>query len=140
MYTLTINIATADELQEVVNLLNGVPGVEVEQPAAPVKATTNKAKGAAATAAAFKEPPAKAPAVKGKKALTVDDVKGHILDHAGDGPESSANVKEYVKTFGVAKLSDMDQPTLNKAHAGAEAYFAALGGDGEDGGEDDPMA
>lgn len=138
MYTLTITCSTADELQGVVNKLN-----DVDAAPAPKKAT-NATKGAAATKEAFAEKPAAAPkaaAAKGKKAApTVDQLREHILNQAGDDASASDNVKAFVKTFGVGKIGDMTEAQRQKAHDTAEEYFANLGGEAEEEAEEDPMA
>lgn len=142
MFQLTLTFSTHDELQAAVNAIGGVDVATLAGGTitTPPKTPTNKVKGKAATEAAFTE---KAPVTAGKKTKvpTVEELKQHILEHAGDAPDANEKVKAYVRTFGVAKLSDMDDATRAKALKGAEAHFASLEADDEGGEEEeDPMA
>lgn len=139
MITLTITFPTVDDALEAVTKLAGVTtanvSIEDDEPKAPKKSTP-KAKAEAATREAFTEEP-KVAKGKGKKksAPSIDELKAHILAHAPEGDPDA--VKEFVRSFGVTKISDMTEAQRQEAFDGAEEYFS---GDDADGGEEDPMA
>ncbi len=137
MIEVKLNFATIDDALEAIGKLAGITtaGVSIDDAPAKKKATPAQ-KNAAATNDGFDEPAAKAPA-KGKKAAkkavpSVDELKAHIMEHAGEGPEQPAAIKEYVRSFGVAKISDMTEAQRQDAFDGAEEYFGAET-------EEDPM-
>lgn len=142
MIQLTIAFATIDEAHEALGKLNGVStaAVSIDDTAAAPKKQTPKAKADAATKDGFADEPKKPAGKKAaaKKAPSIDELKAHILEHAGDGADQPAKVKEYVRSFGVTKISDLTEAQRQEAFDGAEEYFAAQGGDEE--GEEDPMA
>lgn len=134
MIKIEITCATADDALAVVSKLAGVDvavsseETAVEKP----KKETPTAKAKAATKEAFEE---QAPKGRGRgkaKVPTAEELKDHILKVAGnDQPE---RIKEYVASYGVKKISDMDDAQRKDAFDGAEAFFA------DEDGEEDPMA
>lgn len=143
MIKVELAFATLDEAYEALGKLNGVSVVgttsdDVETTAP--KKQTPKAKADAATKSGFDDDvkPAKGKKAAAKKVPSLDELKAHILEHAGDGEDQPARVKEYVRSFGVAKISDLTEAQRQEAFDGAEEYFAAQRGDEE--GEEDPMA
>ena len=142
--TISVECSTEEEALEVVSNINGVSG---DAPAkSPAKKSTPKKAAAEATKEAA-SPPKKpaaakkkaAPKKKASDAPSLDEVKDQILEAAGgdmSDPEIATQVKDYIATFDVAKLSDMDEDTRRAAFDGAEDYF---GGE-EEVDEDDPMA
>jgi hypothetical protein len=142
MIEVTIKLATTDDLLTLAQTLSGVNGATLVGAAnnaaevvAKPKKETPAAKAAAATTAAFtEEKPTKGKGKKGKSAPSIDELKAHILSHAGEGADQPEKIKEYVRTFGVIKISDMTEAQRQEAFDGAEAYFA------EEEEEEDPMA
>lgn len=138
MIEVKLTFPTIDDALEAIGKLAGVTtssvSIDDEAPAKAKKATPAQ-KAAKATVDEFEEAPAKA-AKAGKKAKkaapSVDELKAHILELAGDGADQPTKVKEYVRSFGVAKISDMTEAQRIEAFNGAEEYFGA-----ED--EEDPM-
>lgn len=128
MIEVKLTFPTIDDALAAVSLLAGITtsGVDVEEK--PAKKATPAQKAAKATVDEFDEPAAK-PAKAGKKAKakvpSVDELKAHILELAGDGADQPTKVKEYVRSFGVAKISDMTEAQRAEAFNGAEEYFAA---------------
>lgn len=145
MIKVELAFATLDEAHEALGKLNGVAIATVGTTSDDVATTapkkqTPKAKADAATKDGFADEPKKPAGKKAaaKKAPSIDELKAHILEHAGDGEDQPARVKEYVRSFGVTKISDLTEAQRQEAFDGAEEYFAAQGGDEE--GEEDPMA
>lgn len=137
MIEVKLTFATIDDALEAVQKLAGITteGVSIDDEAPKTKKATPAQKAAAATNDGFDEPAA-ATKGKGKKAKakvpSVDELKAAILAFAGDGADQPNKVKEYVRSFGVAKISDMTEAQRAEAFDGAEAYFAEEG-------EEDPM-
>lgn len=136
MIKIEITCATADDALSVISKLAGVDvavsGSDEAAPAAKAKKETPSAKAKAATTAAFEEPKGRGRG-KAAKVPTADELKAHILKVAGD--DQPDRIKEYVGSYGVKKISDMDDAQRKDAFDGAEAFFA-----GEEDGEEDPMA
>jgi hypothetical protein len=134
MIEIKITVATTDEALEVISKLAGVTTANVDAEEPKVKKATPKAKAEAATENAFEEAakPAKGKKAAKKAAPTVDELKDHIIGLAGDSADQPVKIKEYVKSFGVIKISDMTEAQRQEAFDGAEAYFAADS-------EEDPM-
>ena len=144
---ISIECSNEDEALDVVSKIAGITS-DTSTTTTTKKATPKQAAAAATTEDAT--PPSKPATAKKKKAApkkkaasapTVDELKAKILEAAGGdmtNPEVAANVKEYVASMGVAKISDMDEETRQSAFDGAEAYFED--GDEGDDEEDDPMA
>jgi hypothetical protein len=153
MIELKLSFPTIDDALEAIQKLAGVgmAGVVVSDAAAKPKKETPTKKAEAATKSAFEEAPAAEPeaaTAKGKPgrkskatkaAPTVDELKAHILEHAGSGPDQPVLVKEYVRSFGVAKISDLTEVQRQEAFDGAAEYFGGAT-EAETEGEDDPMA
>lgn len=141
MIELKLTFPTIDDALEAVQKLSGVTtssvSIDDDAPAKPKKATP-KAKADAATKEAFDDAP-KAGKKGGKKksAPSVDELKAHILEHAPDGPDQPEAIKEFVRSFGVSKISDLTEAQRQEAFDTAEEYFA---GDDEGEEEEDPMA
>lgn len=132
MFTLSMQFATLEDLQDAAMKLS-----EQQAPAqkAVSKAVEKKAEVTKATTAGAA--PKAAASLKGAKAkkYNLAQLKEHILTLV-DGSEGEA-IKAYVRTFGVAKFSDLTDENIQEAYAGAEAYFAGVE-DAEDS-EDDMM-
>lgn len=139
-FALTLNFATQEELIDFANTLSGANSnspaasapAAVEKPKAPSKAAEKKAVTKAAT-----EAPMKAPKKPAAKAVTLEELKAHILQFI-DASEGD-KIKEYVRTSGAGKFSELDDAQRADLYARAEAYF---GGEAEVAAEDDedPMA
>lgn len=132
MITVSITVATNDDLLTLAQKLSGInsaniTAIESAAPAAKAaKEPTNKVKGEVATKAA-------APvAAKGKRAVSLAELQDKIGEHAGGDTDK---IKEFVASFGVKKISLMDDATRVTAFDGVEAFF----GETEEG-EEDPMA
>lgn len=142
MIELKLTFPTIDDALEAVQKLSGVTtssvSIDDDAPVKPKKATP-KAKAEAATKEAFDDAP-KAGKKGGKKksAPSVDELKAHILEHAPDGPDQPEAIKEFVRSFGVSKISDLTEAQRQEAFDTAEEYFAGEDAEGEL--EEDPMA
>lgn len=146
--TISVECSTEDEALEVVQRLNGVTtgsAEEAEPAPAPKKAAkkaTTKQKSAEKTKAAFDEDETEAeetPAKKkgrSKKAPTVEQLKAHLAECAGDvtDPDVASSLKSYVNSFGVPNVSAMSDEQRIEAYQGAEEYFS--GGSEEEGEEE----
>ena len=134
MIELLLKFNTIDELNDVVARLNGVESVG--QVASPEPAKTSKAKKNKETAAENTEGAAPKPAAPAAIAPDLDTLKAQISKwsqgQGGDANAQSARIKEFVRGFGVAKISDMtDEQRLAASKKIASAPAAA---------EEDPMA
>lgn len=137
MFQLNLQFSTIEALQDAVLKLSGenaAAGTD-DAPKKTTKAAAKKAETAAATTAGLSAPAAPAP-VKGKaaKAVSVDDLKAHILTFVE--PTEGDKIKEFVRTFGVVKISDLTEAQRKQAYDAAAEHF---GGAAAEGGEDDPM-
>lgn len=151
MIKLELTFPTLDEAHEALGKLNGiaVESASTEE-VKPKKKATPKQKADAETENAFEEDEAPAKASTKSKAKTktkakgkapsVDELKSHILECAGDDPEANANIKEFVRSFGATKISDLTVAQRKEAMDSAADYFSPA--DDDDAGEDeeDPMA
>lgn len=133
MFQLNLQFSTIEALQDAVLKLSGEGSIAGgDEAKKPTKAAAKKAETAAATTAGLDAPKAPA-AVKGKaaKAVSVDELKAHILTFV-DASEGD-KIKEFVRTFGVVKISDLSEAQRKQAFDAAEEHFGAAAG------EDDPM-
>lgn len=95
-----LEFSTTEAAQEALAKLNGVSLEHATETVKPKKATA-KAEAAAAVKAGANAPAAPAP-----KAPTVDEIKDAIRKWAGTGADSKDKVTNFVKSFGIAKMSD----------------------------------
>jgi hypothetical protein len=136
MIEIKLTFATNDDALEALQKLAGITtaGVSIDDAPTKPKKETPKAKAEKATKDAFEDAPKATGKGKKKAVPTVEELKAHILAHAGNGADQPEKVKEYVRSFGVAKISDLTEAQRQEAFDGAEAHFAA------EEGEEDPMA
>lgn len=145
-YALTLNFATQEELIDFANTLSGansntlagVPNCSNPAPAvAADKPKVSKAAEKKAVTKAATEAPMKAPKKPSAKAVTLEELKAHILNFV-DQSEGD-KIKEFVRTSGAGKFSELDDAQRADLYARAEEYF---GGGSEAAAEDDedPMA
>lgn len=127
---LTLEFATAEHAQEALAKLTGtsVENVVTE----PKKPTKGKASEAKAEAAAFVKASHDSPKAPAAKAPSVDEIKEEIRKWAGTGADAKDKTTTFVRSFGVAKMSDTTEAIR----------VAMLEKLLEDGGEaqEDPMA
>lgn len=128
MFTLTVTVATKDELLGIAQLLSGV-SASVESAPAPkaAKEPTNTEKGKAATVAA-------APKKQAKREVSLDELQTKIGEFAGG---DTAKIKEFVAKHGAKKTSLLDAAQRIAAFDDVEAFF---GEEADDENEEDPMA
>lgn len=98
---LTLEFATAEAAADALAKLTGTDLGSVEEPKKPGKAKETKAEATAQTKAATTAKGAPA-----AKAPSVDEVKAAILKWAGSGADQAEKVKEFVRSFGITKISD----------------------------------
>lgn len=98
-----LEFSTTEAAQEALAKLNGVSLADASEPTSPTRGRkpTAKAEAAAAVKATASAPSAPAP-----KAPTVDEIKEAIRKWAGTGADSKDKVTNFVKSFGIAKMSD----------------------------------
>lgn len=96
-----LEFSTTEAAQEALAKLNGVSLEHATTETVKPKKATAKAEAAAAVKAGANAPAAPAP-----KAPTVDEIKDAIRKWAGTGADSKDKVTNFVKSFGIAKMSD----------------------------------
>lgn len=100
--SLTLNFPSAEAAAEALAKLNGVALTD----AAPEKKPRANAKETKAEAATQTKAAGTAGGSPAAKAPSVDDIKGQILKWAGSGADQGEKVKEFVRSFGIVKISD----------------------------------
>lgn len=144
MIEIKITLPTVDDAMEVIQKLAGV-NLKVEaanigdaEIVAKPKKETPKAKADKATKAAYDEAPKGKAKTKAAQEITLEVVKERVLELIGDDADGPDRIKEFVRGFGVSKLSDMTAKQLKQAYDTAEEFFNGKSEDEEI--EEDPMA
>lgn len=138
MIKVELTFSTLEDAHAAISKLAGVDTDSVtidEQPATTPKPKKETPKQVAdkVTKAAFDDKPKKGGK---KKAISVEELKEKIVAVSGDDEGQPQRVKDYIKSFGVQKISEMTDEQRQKAFDDADDYF----GEAEEEEEEDPMA